>query len=310
MIAMLRLREMDVFRRVMELGSITGAANALRISQPAASRLIKQAEERLGFPLFLRQRKRLIPTTEAKALFPETIGAFAAIDSVQRLAGNLKTGQSGMLTIASIPALASVLLPAAVQRFRTTHNGVSVRVLAVSAHESANLVADQRADLGLIIGPMTHADVAMSDLCTVNLGCVMPKKHPLARKAELRPSDLHDEPLIGLSPHLPLGVQAVRAFSEGNVPLRLSIEVTQTVIALALVRAGAGIALLDGFALLGGNSRGDLVLRPFKPAGPIVARALHPRHRPVTRLAREFSGILHTVVREMGLTRPKSKARA
>ncbi len=62
---MLSLREMDVFRRVMELGSITGAANQLRISQPAASRLIKQAEQRLGFPLFVRQKKRLIPTTEA-----------------------------------------------------------------------------------------------------------------------------------------------------------------------------------------------------------------------------------------------------
>jgi len=307
---MLSLREMDVFRRVMELGSITAAANALRISQPAASRLIKQAEERLGFPLFLRHRKRLIPTTEAKALFPETIGAFAAIDSVHRLAGNLKAGQSGMLTIATIPALANVLLPAAVQRFRVARNGVSVRLLAVSAHESAMLVAEQRADLGLIIGPMTHSDVVMSDLCAVSLGCVLPKKHPLARKTELRPSDLQGETLIGLSPHLPLGVQVVRAFSEANVPLHLSIEVTQTTVALALVRAAAGVALLDGFALLGGNSRGDLVLRPFKPAGPIVARVLHPRHRPVTRLAQEFSGILHTVVREMGLIRLKAKPRA
>ncbi len=305
---MLSLREMDVFRRVMELGSITGAANQLRISQPAASRLIKQAEQRLGFPLFVRQKKRLIPTTEAKALFPETIGAFAAIDSVLRLADGLKSGRSGLLTIATIPALANVLLPAAIQRFRAARTGVSVRMLAVSAHESANLVADQRADLGLIIGPMTHSDVVMSELCAVRLACVLPKKHPLARKAELRPADLQGEPLIGLSPHLPLGVQVVRAFSEANVPLRLAIEVTQTVIALSLVRAAAGVALLDDFALLGANSR-DLVLRPLKPATQIVARILHPRHRPVTRLAQEFSGILHAVVSETGLTRPKSKTR-
>lgn len=305
---MLSLREMDVFRHVMDLGSITGAANALRISQPAASRLIKQAEERLGFPLFLRHKKRLIPTTEAKALFPETIGAFAAFDSVRRLAGHLKVGQSGMLTIATIPALANVLAPAAVQRFRATRNGVSVRVLAVSAHESANLVSDQRADLGLIIGPMTNADVVMSDLCTVPLGCVLPRRHRLARKAALRPTDLQNESLIGLSPHLPLGVQVVRAFSEANVPLRLSIEVTQTTVALALVRAAAGVALLDGFALLGASSD-DLVFRPLRPAAPIVARILSPRHRPVTRLAQEFSSTLHTVVRDMGLSRQKSKIR-
>jgi DNA-binding transcriptional LysR family regulator len=53
----LSLREMDIFRRVMELGSITAAAAALNISQPAASRLLQQAEERLGFPLFRREKK-------------------------------------------------------------------------------------------------------------------------------------------------------------------------------------------------------------------------------------------------------------
>jgi DNA-binding transcriptional LysR family regulator len=301
---MLSLREMAVFRHVMELGTITGAAHVLKISQPAASRLIQQAELRLGFPLFLRQKKRLIPTTEAKALFPETVGAFAALDSVQRLAGELRAGQTGILTVAAIPALARGLLPGAIQRFRATRPGISVKLLAVSAHESATLVADHRADLGIIIGSMTSTDVVMSDLCSVRLACVLPRKHPLARKTELRPSDLEREPLIGLSRHLPLGVQVERVFAEANVPLRLAVEVTQTAVALSLVRAGAGVALLDGFALLDVNG-GDLILRPIKPVVQIVARILHPKHRPVTRMAQEFSRTLQTIAREMGL-RPRA----
>lgn len=296
---LLSLRELDVFRRVMELGSITAAAAALRISQPAASRLIQQAEERLGFPLFVRQKKRLIPTSEAQALFPETIGAFAALESVQRFAVELKAGLSGRLTIAAIPALANALVPAAVQQFRSTHAGVAVKVLAVSAHDCGSLVSDQRADLGLIIGPMTNPGVVMEELCSSEIGCVLPAKHHLAKKSELRPADLRDQALIGLSPHLPLGLQVGRTFAEANIPLQLAMEVTQSTIALGLVRAKAGLALLDGFAFHGPLANG-LVFRPLKPVSKSIARVLLPRHRPAGRLAQEFSGFLQAAAEDRG----------
>ena len=61
---MLSVRELEVFRLVMELGTVTAAAEALHISQPAVSRTLQQAERRLGFPLFLRRKKRLLATPE------------------------------------------------------------------------------------------------------------------------------------------------------------------------------------------------------------------------------------------------------
>lgn len=307
----LSLRELEVFKRVMELGSITSAAHALNVSQPAASRLILQAEARLGFALFLRQKKRLIPTWEAQALFPEAVSAFAALDSVNRLARDMKSGQSGTLTIAAIPALANSVLPIAVQKFHAAHNGVLVKIQAVNAHECANLVADQRADLGLIIGPMTNSKVSMTDLCSTPVGCVLPAKHKLARKPYIRPQDIHTEPLIGLSRHLPLGTQVSRVFAEANIPLRIAFEVTQSTIAMALVRENAGIALLDGFAMLGATSDG-LVLRPLRPKVNSIARILFCRQRPTSRLAEEFTRILHAAsdgLHRKGLLPRNSKVR-
>lgn len=287
----LSLRELNVFRHVMELGSITAAANALRISQPAASRLILQAEARLGFALFLRQKKRLVPTPEAHVLFPEAVSAFAALDSVNRLAGDMKAGQSGTLTIAAIPALATSLVPIAVQKFHAARSGALVRIQAVSAHECANLVADQRADLGLIIGPITNSKVVTSELCTTPVGCVLPMKHRLSKKSDIRPDDIHAETLIGLGRHLPLGSQVSRVFAEANAPLRIVFEVSQSAIAMALVRANAGIALLDGFAMLG-SARDGLVFRPLKPKVDSVARILTARQRPTNRLGEEFATLL------------------
>ena len=77
------VREMDVFRCVMQSGSVTNAAITLNISQPAVSRMLQQAEERLGFRLFEREKKRLKPTTEAQTLFAVLQFADVAFDRNQ-----------------------------------------------------------------------------------------------------------------------------------------------------------------------------------------------------------------------------------
>jgi DNA-binding transcriptional LysR family regulator len=129
----------------MECGGVTQAAQRLRISQPAASKMLRQAEERLGFPLFVREGKRLVPTAEAHALLPEWLGATAALDGVSRLADALRKGRSGRLTIAAVPVLATALLPEAVQAFRTTQPGILVSLRACTALEVSLLRARHRA---------------------------------------------------------------------------------------------------------------------------------------------------------------------
>ena len=64
-------RQIEVFRTIMRLGTLTGAAQALNVSQPALSQLLLHAEDRLGYKLFRRLRGRLVPTPEALQLYPE-----------------------------------------------------------------------------------------------------------------------------------------------------------------------------------------------------------------------------------------------
>lgn len=292
---MLSLRELDVFRRIMELGSITAAAEALHISQPAVSRMLQQAEQRLGFPLFLRHRKRLVATSEAQALFPDTVGAFAALDVVQRRAADLKAGTAGVLALAATAAFASTLLAPAVARFRASRPDAVVTLKATLALEVATMVADHRADLGFIIDTITVPGVSVSDLCATAFGAVMPPGHPLAAQPVVTPADLVGQPLICLGRNLPLGLLAMRVFAEADVPLSVAIEVTQSTVACAMVRAGAGIALIDGLGMLGEASR-DLVLRPLRPAATVKGRLVLPRHRPPSRLADAFVAVVREVI--------------
>lgn len=281
------LREMDVFRRVMELGSVTAAASALNISQPAVTRILQKVEARLGFALFVRERQRLRPTAEAQVMFPETLGAFTAIERVQRLTGELKEGRAGILGIASIHSLASSILPAAIRRFREKRPESAVTLQTFSAHEIIQRIASHRDELGFIIGPADNEALVVKDLQSTRLVCVTPQGHPLAGLRTVGPQALAAHPLICPSRNLVLSGQLAQAFADRNVPFRITVEVSHTHTAIALARAGVGVALVDGFGLMGARAD-DMISRPFAPAILSTARMLTARLRPTSRLARDF----------------------
>ncbi|WP_245214468.1 LysR family transcriptional regulator [Pararoseomonas indoligenes] len=303
------LREMEVFRRVMELGSVTAAAAALNVSQPAVTRMLQKAEARLGFALFVRERRRLRPTAEAQIMFPGTLGAFTAIELVQRMAGELREGRAGILAIAAIPSLASSILPAAIRRFREMRPESAITLQTFSAHEIIQRIASHRDDLGFIIGPVGHEALVVRDLQSTGLACVMQPGHPLASRRSIGPEALADHPLICPSRNLVLSEQVARAFADRNIPFRIAVEVSHTHAACALVRAGVGIALMDGFGLMGARAD-DLVSRPFRPTLPSTARLVTARLRPASRLAQDFIRALGADAVKSDRPRPASQSRA
>lgn len=281
------IREMEVFRRVMELGSVTAAAAALNISQPAVTRMLQRAEQRLGFALFVREKRRLRPTAEAQIMFPDLLGAFSAIEQVQRLTGELREGRAGILAIATIPALAASLLPDAIQRFRVKRPEASVTLQTFGAHEVIQRVASYRDDLGFIIGPVGNDALMVSELQVSELTCVLPPGHPMAGHSSLGPRELAGMSIICPGRHLVLGEHLARAFAEANLPFHIAVEVSHTEAACALVRAGAGVGLISGFGYMGARAD-DLVSLPFRPAIVSTARLLRARLRPLSRLAQTF----------------------
>ncbi|WP_431284898.1 LysR family transcriptional regulator [Humitalea sp. 24SJ18S-53] len=280
----MNLRELEVFRAVMEAGSVTAAAAELGMTQPAASKMLRQAEERLGFSLFRRDRKQMVATPEAHALLPELLGAFAALGGVRRLADALRAGRSGQLSVAAVPVLATALLPRAVQAFRLERPGVLLRLRAMTALEVVNQVADHQADLGVILGGCGDARVAAQLLCTSDIGVALPRDHPLAARASLSLVDLEGDAVITLGARQPVGQLIQAGYAEAGLPGRISIEVSQSSIACALVRSGAGVAILDGFGLEEGEAQG-LVVRPLLPRIPLDVTLVVARNRLPSRLA-------------------------
>jgi DNA-binding transcriptional LysR family regulator len=291
------IRTLELLRVVIETRSVTATAERLHVSQPAVSKAVKQAEDRLGFPLFLRERGRLVPTLDARVLLPEIARAATAVDQVSRLAEDLQSLKTGMVSLAATPVLGNTLAAQAIARFYTTSPGVQIIIQTMFNHEVVEAVADHRVDLGLVLTPVEDGHTAARDICTAALVCVMPREHPLACHKVIGPRDVASFPLVSFSRHQPIGALIENAFRAASIRRVIAIEVTQSWTACALVQAGAGIAVMDGFTLLGGIPAG-LTVRPFKPAPRIAGRLLLSVDRPASRHAEAFVLALLSVVQD------------
>jgi DNA-binding transcriptional LysR family regulator len=290
-------KHLELLRLVIEAGSLTVAAARLGISQPAVTKAVQLVEDQLGFPLFLRQRGRLVPTAEARMLLPEIIRATSALDAVNRLAEDLQGLRAGIVTLATTPVLGNSIAAEAVARFQAQHSGVNVDLQVVLNHEAVAAVADHRVDFGLVLAPAEHAHVLAEDICAAALICVMAPGHPLARSSSVSAAELAKHKLISFDRQQPLGALVDDAFKASGLRRVVAVQVSQSTTACALARAGAGVAVIDGFTMAEARA-GGLVVRKLAPSVPIVARLLRPQHRPLSRPASRLIDAIRTVIDE------------
>jgi DNA-binding transcriptional LysR family regulator len=273
-----------VVRAVSQWGSVTRAAPALGISQPAVSMLLRESADIAGFPLFVRRQGRLQPTAETRVLIADLDRIFDGVDRVNRLIEDMRDQKVGMVHIAATPTLADNLVPPAVAAFRKSRPHVRVTIHTMDNLSVVASVAREQVDFGLALSPPGWREGRVVELGSADLVCIVPKDHALAAKACLTPHDLADVPLISFSRSLPLGRLVEEMFRTAGVPQRISMEVTQSSLACALVRAGAGAAILDPFWLLNDYDHGIVKLR-LEPSTPIAAHALFPPIGSLSRVA-------------------------
>ena len=288
-------REWEVFRAIAEHGGVTPAATSLGMSQPAASKMLAQAEARLGFALFARERKRLSVTPEGRHLLPALVSALTAMQDLHRLAEDLRQGRSGQVSIAAVPAFTTVMLPAALKAFQARHPGVSVIVRAHTTLEAIDLVAERRADFGIGLGQVTDPRVTVEALCEEPIGCVLPKGHRLARRAELTVADLMQHPLICAGEHQPVGRLLAQLFSGVGQKVAVAVEASLSTICCAMVAQGVGVAVVDGSGLREARNMG-LIVRGLRPSAHITTSLIVARNRQSSLLTKALIDALKEVV--------------
>lgn len=246
-----KLRQMEVFRAVMLTGSMSGAARLLNVTQPAVSRVIAYTEQSLGLTLFERSGTRLTPTADAQALIVEVERLYEGALQVDNLAYELARRPGGTLTIAASPSLAMDFIPGVIARFLCDCPDVHVRYHTTLLSEMAHELLSRRADLAISVLPVEDSGVRSEPLISGEMVCLLPPGHPLSAHDILSLAQIADHPLVMYDRNIPFGRMIGQAFDAQGATPRIAMEIPRAELAVSMVRAGIGVALVDEFAAAG-----------------------------------------------------------
>lgn len=283
----MNLRQLEIFRAVMQGGSTKNAAHLLLISQPAVSNMIRQFEDQLGFPLFERKSGRLRPTPEAETLYANSDTVFAHFDGLRSLAEDLRDTLAGTLKFVASPSIGQTVVPRAVAAFVKDRPAVKVGFDTPPHEHVIELLIGDQADFGLTITPIDHPALQTNLVRKGKLVCVLPKGHPLQSKEVVRPRDLRAEHLISYPRASPIGLIVDESFREAGEHQQINMNVRFCFTACTLVDAGAGVAIVDEFTV-SEQSFKNLVVKPFKSNQQVAVSLSYSRLRPLSRLATLF----------------------
>jgi DNA-binding transcriptional LysR family regulator len=207
----LRLRDLHVFRTVVQHRSMAKAAVQLGVSQPAVSEVVADLEHALGVRLLDRSPQGVEPTMYGNALLKRSIAAFDELKQSVRDIEYLADPTIGEIRIACPLAIAFTVIPHVFERFVEKYPRVVLHfdeVASASATRDFRDLRDRKYDLILGRGPPPAAEETSAD--DLKIECLFDdylviaagaKSKWATRRRKIDLGELVDEPWIMQAPH-------------------------------------------------------------------------------------------------------------
>jgi DNA-binding transcriptional LysR family regulator len=251
-----RLKPLRAFCQVARLGSVSRAAEALFLSQPAVTLQLQALERDLGHPLFERIGRRFNLSREGQVLYELARPLVEGLDALDgEFRSKLKGLQAGELHVAAGSSTILYLLPTLVQAFRAQHPEVQLVLHNVTGQDGLGLLRSDGCDLA--VGSMLDVptDLAYAPVYSFEPMLICPHGHPLAEKADLRLEDLSPHGLI-LPPRRLTTYRLVDlVFQQRRVPYTVALEVGGWEVIKQYVAMGLGISIVTSICLTEADSK-------------------------------------------------------
>lgn len=215
----LKLRQLRLVVEIAEHASILRAAESLSISQPGATRLLKDAEHDLGVTLFRRSNRGVVPTDYGHALIRHAKVILSQLSHAAEELDDLAEGTGGRVTVGTLLAASAALLPTAIRRLRERRPRVSVAV--IEGTNDRLMPALRVGDIDFVVGRLPEFrfrdDLVQEKLFHEQACVVVRNGHPLARRARLKIGALADCEWIMPPPETTLRRQVEKAFHDADL---------------------------------------------------------------------------------------------
>lgn len=288
------LRQLRNFVQIVELGSITAAAEQLNIAQPALSRQVKALEDDLAVPLLRRHGRGVMATEEGLRLAARARVILEEIDDLAADVSGAQKSLSGTITLGLPPTVAEVLATHLIERAMELHPEVKLRIVSGFSGHVQDWLQRGAIDLGVAYKGQKSPAIKSQAIIIEQLFLIESGREGRVRDGTpITAQDALARPLILPNPEhgLRKRIDQIAADQGIGLDVRLEIDILPTI--LAFVDRGLGATILPLMSVNEQVASGRLVARP------IIRRSIDrtlilmtPLNRPASRLSAGFSEFL------------------
>src|SRR3984885_9275762 len=238
------LADLNLFRHVVDAGSITHGAERTNLALAAASTRIRNMERALGADLLVRGRQGVVPTQAGRTLLAH---ARTILRQAERLHEDLSAyggGLAGQIRVLSNTNALTEFLPEALSSFLAAHPNVSVDLEERLSDEIVGMIAEGVADLGIVAGTVDAGALETYPFRRDRFVLVVARDHPLAKRARIGFEEVIEHDFVGLDRASAL--QRFLAAKAGRIgrPLRLRVQLRSFDAVCRLVECKVGIGIV------------------------------------------------------------------
>lgn len=263
---MLNLNQISTFVTVIEEGSLSAAAEKLKLTQPAVSLHLQNLEDYFGVNLLNRRGKEMEMSPAGETLFREgkkLISSYIRIEE-QIFEEIFKT--KNKIVIGAGPIMTDYVIPHMMGFFKKNHPGIDLVVEPMETDSIVRGVLDHSLDVGFVGYPVKNNKLEVQEWIKDELLLIVPPDHPFAGRPFICVEDLKGQDFIWRKE-----VTGMSRFFEdrikqtGNdIDFTPSIIVPSTMSVLTSVQAGLGISVISRWVVENPVESGVVASVPIK----------------------------------------------
>ena len=281
------------FVEVARRQGFTRASEALHVTQPAISKVVKALEEELGTPLLHRERRRVRLTEAGRIVLERAQGVLDSLRVIEEEVVELAALRRGKLRLGMPPIVGVTFFPPLLAEFHQLHPGISLELREEGSHHIEALVRDRELDVGAVVLPTDEKAFGTMPFVRDELRAVLHPSHPLARRRSLSLRDLADTPFVLYRPEFALHGHILDACRRAGFSPAVVSESSHWDFIVAMVAANIGVALLPQTICLQLDRRQVRAVRMSEPIIPWNVALIWRKDRqlpPATRAWLELCG--------------------
>jgi LysR family transcriptional regulator, regulator for metE and metH len=266
----LEVRHLKLLAAVADEGSVTGAGRRLHLTQSALSHQLRDAEEKLGTPLFLRLGKKMILTPAGEKLLVCARRVLEELADAEEQIEKLNGGTRGVVRLSTECYTCYYWLPLVLRKFQKKFPRVEVAINVEATPHPLEALLEGKLDVAVIsCAPASirrNKNLRLTPAFDDEVVIVMPRGHRLEQSAFIKPADLAAETVLVYPPKEESTLVQKYLVPEGVEPKEV-VEIPLTEVMIEMVAAGMGIAFLARWAISQAIASQRVSVRPLTQRG-------------------------------------------